>query len=183
MPTMLSAMRAKDGSTRTMSLLVCLVVLVGVSFVSAQPPTTQPLLIYNCAKMPSICRNVNQRNALLPVVGFPAAGNIGEIDAGQNGGQDWLTLTFDTNNNNKRSRRNAACPSNWKAQLANACPKNNQPPTVPSGSSWSVNSYIGMRWNPNNLVFGQAGFNVIANPAGTGPSGMMWTCDEWPPAT
>ncbi|KUJ07443.1 uncharacterized protein LY89DRAFT_725922 [Mollisia scopiformis] len=39
-----------------------------------------------------------------------------------------------------------------------------------------------MRWNPNGLLFGQAGYNVIANQAQTGPSGMMWTCDEWPPA-
>lgn len=70
-------------------------------FVQGQPPATQPLLVYNCAKLPSICRNVNQRNPLLPVVGnFPgllAPGNLGPLNTGNTpGGLDYLQLTYDT---------------------------------------------------------------------------------------
>lgn len=167
----------------TMSLLRLLILLGAMTFVTGQPPPNRPLLIYNCAKMPSICRNVNGRNPLQTVPGNAAAGNIGLLNPGQNGGLNYITLTFDTSNNNKRRRRDTACPSNWKAQLQNACPRANQPPTIPSGSSWSsLTSYVGMRWNPNGILFGKAGYNVIANQAQTGPSGMIWTCDEWPPA-
>ncbi|KAI6091579.1 hypothetical protein F4821DRAFT_226439 [Hypoxylon rubiginosum] len=174
-------MRLNNHGVRTISApsLVFLFLLVS-NLISGQPPSTQPLLIYNCAKMPSICRNVNQVNPLQAVVGNAAAGNIGQLDPGQNGGLDYITLTYDTSAGNKRRRRNAACPSGWK--LTHGCPEANQPPTVASGTSWSFGSYIGLRWNPNNLVLGQAGYNVIANPGNTAPSGMMWTCDEWPPA-
>lgn len=152
-------------------------------FVEGQP-ATQPLLIYNCAKMPAICRNVNQRNPLLAVSGNLAAGNLGKLNPGNTpGGLNYLQLTYDTNNNNKRGRRNAACPSRWK--LTHPCPEPNQPLTVASGDSWNFGGYIGQGWNRaplGQLVPGQAGYNVIADPANTGPSGMMWTCDEWPPA-
>lgn len=154
------------------------------SLVAGQPPATQPLLIYNCAKMPSICRNVNQRNPLLGVVGNLQAGNLGRLNPGNTpGGLDYLQLTYDTNNNNKRGRRNAACPSRWK--LTHPCPEGNQPPTVASGDSWTFGGYIGQGWNRaplGQLLPGQAGYNVIADLMNTGPSGMMWTCDEWPPA-
>lgn len=163
------------------ALLLILLVLIASEPGSCQPPPTQPLLIYNCAKMPSICRNVNQVNPLQPVPGVPLAGNIGQLDPGRNGGLDYITLTYDTSAGNKRNRRKAACPSNWKKNPQNACPRNDQPPTVMSLQSFST-GYQGRRWNPNNLVQGQAGYNVIANEAFTGPSGMIWTCDEWPPA-
>jgi hypothetical protein len=52
-------------------------------------------LVYNCAKLPSICRNVNSVNPLLPVVGNAAAGNLGLLDPGQTpGGNNFLTLTL-----------------------------------------------------------------------------------------
>jgi hypothetical protein len=173
-------MESQNLNSRALCSLFLVLLSINV-LVLGQPPSTQPLLIYNCAKMPSICRNVNQRNALLPVTGLAAAGNLGSLDQGQTpGGLDYITLTYDTNNNNKRARRNQACPSSWKT--VHGCPEINQPPTVASGSSWSFGSWIGIRYNPNGLTFGQAGYNVIANQAGTAPSGMMWTCDEWPPA-
>lgn len=155
--------------------------------VQGAPPTTQPLLVYNCAKMPAICRNVNQRNPLLAVPGFAGAGNVGVLNPGNTpGGLDYLVLNYDTNNNNKRRRRNAACPSSWKLNPINHCPRVGQPPTVESGSSWSFGGFIGQGWNRaplGQLLPGQAGYNAIADIMNTGPSGMMWTCDEWPPAT
>lgn len=157
-------------------------------FVQGQPPATQPLLVYNCAKMPSICRNVNQRNPLLPVVGkFPgllAPGNLGPLNPGNTpGGLDYLQLTYDTNNNNKRRRRNTACPGDWK--VTHPCPEGDRPYTGEAGNSWSHGGYTAQGWNrapAGQLLPGQAGYNVIADDGFTRPSGMMWTCDEWPPA-
>lgn len=145
------------------------------SFVEGQPPATQPSLIYNCAKMPSIYRNVNQRNPLLGVIGNPQAGNLGLLNPGNTpGGLNSLQLTYDTNNNNKRDRRNAACPSRWK--LAHPFPEVNQPLTVAAGNSWSFGGYISQGWNRaplGQLLPNQAGYNAIADPMNTGPSGMM----------
>ncbi|KAI1749014.1 hypothetical protein F4782DRAFT_514853 [Xylaria castorea] len=181
MPMKISGMASNGQWIRPTAVLwLVLLVLLKIEHASCQPPSTQPLLIYNCAKMPSVCRNVNQVNPLSPIVGNPAAGNIGRLNQGQNGGQDYITLTYDTNANRKRTRRNTACPSRWK--VSHPCPQTDQPPTVASHTSWGFGSYIGLRWNPNNLMMGQAGYNVIANVANTGPSGMIWTCDEWPPA-
>ncbi|CAJ2504361.1 Uu.00g117550.m01.CDS01 [Anthostomella pinea] len=77
------------------SLLLLSLLLFSDSALS-QPPSTQPLLVYNCAKMPSICRNVDQRNTLQVVPGVPAAGRLGLLDPGKNGGNDYITLTYDT---------------------------------------------------------------------------------------
>ncbi|KAI0865017.1 hypothetical protein F4860DRAFT_527723 [Xylaria cubensis] len=161
--------------------------LLDTAWGQALPPT----LVYNCAKMPSICRNVHTRNPLLPVVGNPAVGNLGLLDPGQTpGGRTYieLTLTFinigasDTNAANKDARRDLACPSNWYRNPANACPRPNQPPVVVSGSSY-MSGYAGQRWVQNGVTFGQSGYNVIANRANNGPGGLFWSCDEWPPAT
>ncbi|KAJ4288855.1 hypothetical protein N0V88_007185 [Collariella sp. IMI 366227] len=87
-----------------------------------QNPHGIPTLIYNCAKLPAICQNVNRRNPLTP---RPGAG-FGALQ-----GATHVELHYDTNS----ARKN-----------------------------------------------GDAGYNAIANAAGM-HSGMMWTCDEWPPAT
>ncbi|KAI3585645.1 hypothetical protein IWW34DRAFT_798852 [Fusarium oxysporum f. sp. albedinis] len=54
--------------------------------------------------------------------------------------------------------------------------------TVPAGAMMGDGSFPAARWNPNNLVMGDAGYNRIANAAGQF-SVMMWTCDEFPFAT
>lgn len=52
-----------------------------------------PMLVYNCAKMPSICRNIHQRNPLQAVQGVTGAGNLGELDQGRTpGGLPYITL-------------------------------------------------------------------------------------------
>lgn len=147
-----------------------------------------PLLEYNCAKMPAICRNVNQRNPLQNVPGVAGAGNLGALDTGHTpGGLSYITLNYDTNPANKRRRRTAACPNSWPA--THHCPEPNQPPVVQArtggrqGDLWGMGSWQGVRWNPNNLPPGSAAYNLIANAAGTASSGLFWSCDEWPPAT
>lgn len=142
-----------------------------------------PMLYYNCAKMPSICRNVHSRNPLQTVNGGPAgAGSLGKLDPGQTpGGLPYITLHYDTNGANKDNRRSQVCTGTWTR--THPCPEGNQPPTIPSRSSWSHGSWPGVRWNPNGLTIGQSGYNLIANQAGNAASGMYWSCDEWPPAT
>lgn len=52
-----------------------------------------PMLVYNCAKMPSICRNVHRRNPLQIVTGVANANTLGELDTGQTpGGLPYITL-------------------------------------------------------------------------------------------
>lgn len=139
------------------------------------------MLVYNCAKMPSICRNVHQRNPLQAVQGVTGAGNLGELDQGRTpGGLPYITLNYDTSEPNKKARRSVACPSNW--HQTQRCPKGDQPPTVYSGVAYT-SGYTGQRWIQANINFGDPGYNVIANAANTGPGGMFWSCDEWPPAT
>ncbi|KAI0552393.1 hypothetical protein F4679DRAFT_535452 [Xylaria curta] len=160
---------------RFLLLLLC---LQGVAL-GQDPPT----LVYNCARLPSICRNVNSRNPLLAVPGVAAAGNIGKLDPGRTpGGLNYIELTFDLSSTNKNDRRDLACPSSWYRNLANACPRNDQPRVVTGQQSWG-SGYTGQRYVQQGVVFGEAGYNVIANQANTGPAGVFWSCDEWPPAT
>jgi hypothetical protein len=137
-----------------------------------------PTLTYNCAKMPAICQNVNSKNPLLGVPGV--AGALGDLDPGRTpNGLPYLQLDYDTTPGASKDRRALVCPENWKSK--HACPETNQPPIVPQEGSWA-DGWHGVRWNPNGLLFGQSGYNSIANEFGTAASGMIWTCDEWPPA-
>lgn len=63
-----------------MALVSWLLALMPDGLVLAQPPLTQPLLIYNCAKMPAICRNVHLRNPLQAVANVPNA--LGLLNTG-----------------------------------------------------------------------------------------------------
>ncbi|KAI9661784.1 MAG: hypothetical protein M1821_009023 [Bathelium mastoideum] len=133
--------------------------------------------------MPSICRNIHQRNPLNVVTGVPNAGNIGDLNTGQTPNNlPYLVFNYDTDKPHAAARGRQACPSSWYA--THPCPEPDQPPVVPAGSSWSRGSWAGRRWNPNGAAtLGSAGFNQIANQGNNGPSGMFWSCDEWPART
>ncbi len=139
-----------------------------------QNPNGIPTLVYNCAKLPAICQNVNRRNPLTPrTTGFGALQ-----------GASHLELHYDTNTARTDTRRGIACPSGWKK--THVCPETNQPETVPAGSRLGSGSFPARRYVDPNLPVplqrGEPGYNAIANRAG-GHSGMIWTCDEWPPAS
>ena len=135
----------------------------------ASAPNGAPTLIYNCAKMPAICKNVARRNGL----DLNANGNPTGVTGGN------IVLNFDTDYGRHKQRNAEMCPNSWKN--SHPCPEVGQPNTVPQGSSYG-NSYPAVRFNPNNNVKpGSTGYNRIANLAGS-YSGMIWTCDEWPPA-
>jgi hypothetical protein len=135
-----------------------------------------PTLVYNCAKMPAICTNVHWRNSLQAE---PAAGgqNLGQLA----GGAAHIELHYDTDVTRKAQRRDSVCTSDW-ARL-HPCPENNpaQPPTVPSGASYNRGSWPAQRFNPSGLTISRPGYNRIADDQGN-DSGLIWTCDEWPPA-
>lgn len=134
----------------------------------ATNPKGIPTLIYNCAKLPSICRNVGTRNPI---------GNDGKLL-----GVDHIELNYDTEESRKIGRRNEQCPRNWRA--THVCPEPNQPRVVPQGAYLDVlgvgGSFVGQRANPA-LAQADAGSYVIADSTGV-QRGMAWTCDEWPPA-
>ena len=133
-----------------------------------------PTLIYNCAKLPANCSNVHQRNKL-QVIPPGEPGQYGKLQ-----GVNHIELNFDTDQTRKDGRRNAICPCSWKS--SHPCPEKNQPVTVPAGGCFSKKSYAAARLNQPNVKMGDSGYNTIANQFGT-VSGMVWTCDEWPPAS
>jgi hypothetical protein len=113
-------------------------------------PASQPTLGYNCNKLPAICNNVAQVHQL----GVP------------------IDLHFDKNNNRKKARRNAACPSRWK--FTNSCPEPNQPDTVGRGTSLGQGSFAARPYGrTQGMTQGMPGWNRIADAAGQF-SGMMW---------
>lgn len=136
----------------------------------ATNPNGQPTLVYDCAKLPAICQNVNRRNPLEILGG----GRLGKLL-----GNDYIELNYDTDKGRHDARNRGVCPGSWKNR--HPCPETNQPNTVPAGSSYGSGSYPAARYIQNGLVQGSAGFNKIADATGQ-YSGMIWTCDEWPPA-
>ncbi|MCJ1283616.1 hypothetical protein MMC26_002947 [Xylographa opegraphella] len=136
----------------------------------ATNPNGIPTLIYNCAKLPAICQNVNRRNPLTAL----GPGQYGTLL-----GNDHIELNYDTDAARHEARNKDVCPGSWKN--THPCPETNQPYTVPQGSSYNHGGYPPARYNPNNLAPGASGYNKIADSQG-GESGMIWTCDEWPPA-
>ncbi|KAH7189973.1 hypothetical protein BKA60DRAFT_602077 [Fusarium oxysporum] len=137
-----------------------------------------PTLAYNCAKVPALCENVHQQYPLATTVHAAPAGAV----TGHHtilGARSYLQLQFDRDDNSG-GRRGKACAKNWKNH--HNCPESKQLDTVPAGAMLGDGSFPATRWNPDNLVMGDAGYNRIANAAGQF-SGMLWTCDKFPFAT
>lgn len=140
----------------------------------ATNPHGIPTLVYNCAKLPAICSNVNQRNPLeVQSPGRP--GQYGKLRS-----VSYIEMNYDTDTQRKDGRRDSVCPCKWSS--THTCPETNQPPTVPGGSSYSSGSFAAARLIQPNVQKGDVGYNTIANAAGI-VSGMVWSCDEWPPAS
>lgn len=144
-------------------------------------PNGIPTLVYNCAKLPSICKNVNTRN---PIAG---GGDSAPGTLTNPAGGDHIELNIDTSAVRHRQRNQAACPGSWKLthnpQQAFACPEPNQPLTVRRGQSIITGGYNGVRFRQNvpGLTRASDGALMIADQTGN-YQGVIWTCDEWPPA-
>lgn len=159
-------------------------------------PSGQYLLsiqVYNCAKLPAICANVQRHN---PPANAVLANGV-------------LSLTYDTDEDHNKARRSQQCPQDWK--LTHPCPETTFVPplqVVPAGAYVGIGT--GSIRNPRRLdpflPLEQPGSNMVCDhlllsliyatktanctdriskiDAGDGTSsGMIWSCDEWPPAS
>lgn len=131
-----------------------------------------PTLIYNCAKMPAICYNVDQREHLDDdfLVRNPP-----------------LTFHFDTDPQRNKKRRDRACPERWYQD--HTCPEvGGQPPVIVAGG------YMDDDGDPEPPAFSGVWLSDINNPNPSGAArnliqdhsrffaGLFWSCDEWPAA-
>ncbi|KAH6994560.1 hypothetical protein EDB82DRAFT_556830 [Fusarium venenatum] len=181
-----------------------LFLLLLLRLVQAQVSTNKhgiPTLVYNCAKVPALCQNVNKLYPLETTVHvLPSANTAHSAPSASSdhsaplattnappatvtglhtiqGTQTYIQLHLDRDTEKKNKRRSKACPGSWRQ--THPCPESNQPETVPKGAILGDGSFPPARWNPNNILPGENGYNRIANAAGQ-YSGMMWTCDEFP---
>ena len=146
-------------------------------------PAGIPTLIYNCAKMPAICNNVDQYlHRQVPPAGLdPLYKTIP--------GNGYLDFHYDSNRYRVNARRNSVCPGNWYNN--HPCPEPSQPPVVVAGGwvnargDFQGEAFVGgTRIEPNSANPIGAMLFEITNPArGSAYQGMIWSCDEFPPAT
>ncbi|KAK3675425.1 hypothetical protein LTR78_004508 [Recurvomyces mirabilis] len=137
-----------------------------------QNPLGVPTLVYNCAKVPALCKNVN---------GNGGAYSLSTLPGGLNGGLangNYLTLHVDPDADRGDDRRTESCPGNWKKN--HVCPEPDQPLVVPApfnkgGRTVSTGGFVGYAMD------GSVSNYRILDPSGA-QTGMAWTCDEFPPA-
>lgn len=140
-------------------------------------PIGVPTLVYNCAKMPSICNNVHANG------GQYQLSNLGSGLKGRLATVPFVTLHVDPNSARGNTRRGQSCPGNWKQN--HACPepggngRDAQPLVVPepfnAGGRTVSSGFVGEALDAANLDY------HILDPSGD-TTGMAWTCDEFPPA-
>jgi hypothetical protein len=135
-------------------------------------PYGMPTLTYNCAKMPSICENVAQREQMNDDYSLV---------------NDPVLLHFDKSGSRKKTRRRQSCPANWHDK--HECPETDQPPVVVSGG------YVDADMIPQGGAFEGQATTDPNYPAPTGVlrhmiadenddfRGIYWSCDEWPAAS
>ena len=140
-------------------------------------PIGVPTLVYNCAKMPSICNNVHANGGSYQLT------DLGNSLKGRLVTGTYVTLHVDPDSTRGTARRAQSCPSNWKQN--HVCPETGtggrdpQPLVVPEpfnvGGRTVSTGFVGEALNA-------AGFDYhILDPSGA-LTGMAWTCDEFPPA-
>lgn len=131
---------------------------VGAPRTSVRGRPTIPTLVYNCAIVPATCNNIAQLR--------PGAqlGNYGE------------TFGWDPDGSRKTKRGKARCPDHWKKPKKGKarCPEPDQPELHPLGVTNAVPPEV----EPEGLA-------VLKEDANgqTVRTGVMMSCDEFPPAT
>ncbi|OQE37228.1 hypothetical protein PENCOP_c010G08407 [Penicillium coprophilum] len=120
-----------------------------------------PTLIYNCDNLPSICKNVEEY----------LVDNAIQIGAG-------LDFHYDSDPKSTEKRRRKSCPSKgaWVNVLPFPCGSDPAQPNVMPGN-------LPARVGPLATWQGPEFEMEIPNLLGTGPSGMRYTCDEFPAAS
>lgn len=140
----------------------------------------RPTLVYNCAMIPSICKNAAQWLGYLPT-------NVGQV-----------VMHFDPDSGRRAARNSAACPTGWasgqRADGTPQCPENDQP-------KWSGYDSAGIKYGPFVAKIHPQGAssNRLTNrwqvitynsqekrferTAHYDDYGAIMTCDEFPAAT
>ena len=138
-----------------------------------------PTLIYNCAKLPAICANVEKTYPRNP---NPNAQGGGGLVNGP------ITMHYDLNKRRKNMRRRDAGCVAKKWRKAVTCPEAIGPPVAlapgyidRAGRARGV-AFRAQKWTPPpNVNLVGAAINAIADPQNQF-KGLIWTCDEFPPA-
>lgn len=136
----------------------------GVAEYTGQPVDVYnplPTLIYNCDNLPSICKNVEE---------YLTDNNI-PIGTG-------LDFHYDSDRKSTGKRRGKSCPGQgaWTKVLTFPCGSDPAQPVVMPGS---LPARVGplVTWQTPEFEM------EIPNLLGNGPSGMRYTCDEFPAAS
>jgi hypothetical protein len=132
-----------------------------------------PTVYYNCYYAGSLCKNVELTQS---------GAFAGTID---------MELVYDKNTKRRNDRRKKICPGTWNQN--HKCPENDQPDVFvldakrdPNGDAGKPNQISSRLQNPkglngkNNYLIADD-FKLRATSAS--PSGLMYTCDEFPFAT
>ncbi|KAJ9616794.1 hypothetical protein H2200_000513 [Cladophialophora chaetospira] len=152
-------------------------------------PVGVPTLLYNCAKMPNICANLDT----YPPASIRKSGSVWSIDnpSGE------IALHFDKDADRKENRRKLTCPNKADGSMyggswhnRNSCPKGLRAPVVQgTGSHVDLNgnpivpAIWGYRLRPGaGVTFVDTARNAIADGANNF-RGLLWSCEEFPPAT
>ena len=142
---------------------------------ATQNPAATPMLVYNCAKMPAICNNIDKINPLDPGTKILI-------------GPQYLEFHYDTNSDRSTKRRADVC-GNFHQQGIHDCPEIDQPAVAVSGGWSDIDgrpnspSFVGQTFLNNRLgMISGAEKNIIADEDND-YQGMYWSCDEWPPAS
>ncbi|EPS27277.1 hypothetical protein PDE_02220 [Penicillium oxalicum 114-2] len=138
--------------------------VAGVAEYTGQPVDVYgplPTLIYNCNNMPSICKNVQE---YLDDNGLQMGGG--------------LDFHYDSDGSSTKKRRRQSCPgsSAWTNSLPFPCGSDPAQPNVMPGNLPARVGPLATWLNPEFEM-------EIPNLLGTGPSGMRYTCDEFPAAS
>lgn len=125
-----------------------------------------PTLIYNCHNVPALCNNVEK------------AGRVGAAAGNYPGGFE--AFGWDPDPGRKSRRRTKRCGRGWKTSTdldpnRRGCPHPNQPPIHPLRA---INPPGGISLDPSTYAL------LTTDPSSGSliKSGIMLTCDEFPPA-
>jgi len=145
---------------RTISVVAGATVYEGVPVAIYNP---LPTVIYNCDRMAAICFNVAE--FLSDPVNVAAGMGAVPINFHYDG--SWTDI-----------RRGDSCPGNWQANVGVNCGNVPGQPNVQPGNLPAAVVQPGAQWNMGPY------FQLeIPNAPGTGPSGMRYTCEEFPAAS
>ncbi|KAF2714297.1 glycoside hydrolase family 18 protein [Pleomassaria siparia CBS 279.74] len=137
-------------------------------------------LEYNCHKMPAICQNAQNWHSNAALSAWHTQGEYAgwfSYDLGASESQ------LDRGN----ARREQNCPHTWKGTILQPrCPETNQPRVVPP--LYDMNGIgvtaLAPQTGPNLIeIIADGKDSPIPSVGQLQPSGRMYTCDEFPPAS